>query len=214
MTAQDRVVQLNKEALADFDALEWDRAKKTLLDALVAAKKAGLENHPIMARTYVHLGVVHVTGFNRRDKALQCFASALAIDPGIRPSRSMATAEVTDVFEEALSLRMQPRAPVGLACAVPSHTLVDQAVPVRCAPAVDLPVARVFLLYREPVKQRFVEVEMKRTAATGWFDGRIPERVIYGSSLHYYFEGRDAAGKSIAHNGDAHAPNVIRIVKR
>ena len=86
-------------------------------------------------------------------------------------------------------------------------------ISVRCAPAADLPVTRVFLLYREPVKQRFTEVEMKR-AATGWFQGRIPERVIYGASLQYFFEGRDAAGKPIAHNGDAHDPNRIFIVKR
>ena len=69
-----------RAALADVDDLEWDRAKKTLLDALILAKKSGLENDPIMARTYVHLGVVYVTGFKNREKAIQSFSRALEID--------------------------------------------------------------------------------------------------------------------------------------
>ena len=71
--AIDKLVQMNKKALDDYDTLEWDAAKKTLLDALVAGKKAGLENHPVMARTYVHLGAVYITGFKNRDKAIQSF---------------------------------------------------------------------------------------------------------------------------------------------
>ena len=52
----DKLVQMNKKALDDYDTLDWDAAKRTLLDALVTGKRAGLENHPVMARTYVHLG--------------------------------------------------------------------------------------------------------------------------------------------------------------
>ena len=97
----DKVVQLNREALADVDVLEWDGAKKKLLDALVLAKKAGLDIHPLMARTYVHLGVVYVMGFKNRDKGMQSFSRALEIQPDIRLSRAVATAEVADAFEEA-----------------------------------------------------------------------------------------------------------------
>src|SRR5215510_15909012 len=78
--AIEKLVQMNKKALDDYDTLEWDAAKKTLLDALVAGKKAGLENHPVMARTYVHLGAVYITGFKNKDKALQSFSRALEID--------------------------------------------------------------------------------------------------------------------------------------
>ena len=72
---------------------------------------------------------------------------------------------------------------------------------------------KVFLLYREPVNQRFTEVEMKRTPK-GWFQGRIPERVVYGQSVQFYFEGRNAAGKPIVRNGEEQSPNLIVIVKR
>jgi hypothetical protein len=44
--------------------------------------------------------------------------------------------------------------------------------------------------------------------------GRIPERVIYGESVQFYFEGRNAAGKPIVRNGEEQSPNVIPIVRR
>jgi hypothetical protein len=99
--AIDRLVQMNKKALEDYDTLEWDSAKKTLLDALMAGKKAGLDNHPVMARTYVHLGAVYITGFKNRDKAIASFSRALEIDPEIQLSKGIATSEVNDAFAEA-----------------------------------------------------------------------------------------------------------------
>ena len=85
----DKIVQMNKRALDDYDTLEWDSAKRTLLEALVAGKKAGLDNHPVMARTYVHLGCVYVTGVKDRQKGVQSFIRALEIDPSVRIERTM-----------------------------------------------------------------------------------------------------------------------------
>jgi len=99
--AIDKLVQMNKRALEDYDTLEWDSAKRTLLDALMAGKKAGLDNHPVMARTYVHLGAVYITGFKNRDKAIQSFIRALEIDPSIQLTKGIASAEVNDAFAEA-----------------------------------------------------------------------------------------------------------------
>jgi hypothetical protein len=99
--AIEKLVQLNKKALADYDTLEWESAKRTLLEALTAGKKAGLDNHAVMARTYVHLGAVYVTGFKDRDKALQSFTRALEIDPSIQLSRGIASQEVNEAFAEA-----------------------------------------------------------------------------------------------------------------
>jgi len=99
--AVDKLVQMNKKALGDYDTLEWDSAKRTLLDALVAGKKAGLDNHPVMARTYVHLAAVYITGFKDRNKAMQSFARALEIDPTIQLSKGIETAEVNAAFAEA-----------------------------------------------------------------------------------------------------------------
>jgi len=60
---------------------------------------------------------------------------------------------------------------------------------------------------------RFTEAELKKTP-DGTFQGEIPQRVIYGESLQFYFEGRNAAGKPIARNGNERSPNLITIVKR
>ena len=92
-------------------------------------------------------------------------------------------------------------------------TRVDESVPVRCALSPSVPATKVFLLYREPVKGGFSEVEMKRTPK-GWFQGRIPERIIYGRSVQYYVEARNAAGEQIVQNGDAESCNFIVVVQR
>jgi hypothetical protein len=99
--AVDKLVQMNKKALEDYDTLEWDSAKRILLEALVTGKKAGLENHPIMARTYVHLGAVYFAGLKDHNKALQSFVRALEIDPSIRLARNMSTPELEEVFADA-----------------------------------------------------------------------------------------------------------------
>jgi hypothetical protein len=93
--AVDKLVQMNKKALDDYDTLDWDAAKRILLDALVAGKKAGLDNHPVMGRTYIHLGAVYITGLKDRQKGLQSFQRALEIDPTIQLSKGIETAEVT-----------------------------------------------------------------------------------------------------------------------
>jgi hypothetical protein len=99
--AVDKLVQMNKRALDDYDTLDWDAAKRILLDALDAGKKAGLDNHPVMGRTYIHLGAVYITGFKDRQKGLQSFSRALEIDPTIQLSKGIETAEVTATFAEA-----------------------------------------------------------------------------------------------------------------
>src|SRR5262249_23777862 len=205
--AIEKLVQMNKKALEDLDTLEWDAAKRTLLEALVAGKKAGLENHPIMARTYVHLGAVYILGFKDRQKGTQSFVRALEIDPGIKLSRNMATPELDEAFAEAAKqgrrggsgvvTPAQPpsgrrRGPImmdtessspprraeaaaeeesgepdlplrvsTLDCPNRDEAPPDRSVTLRCAVAPNLPVAKVFLLYREPGKEEFTAVEMQ-----------------------------------------------------
>ena len=42
----DKLVQLNKKAMDDFDTADFDASKKSLLDAEKLGKRAGLESHP------------------------------------------------------------------------------------------------------------------------------------------------------------------------
>jgi hypothetical protein len=54
---QDKAAQLSRDALFDIEIREWDGAKKKLLESLVMENDAGLDTHPLMARTHVSLGV-------------------------------------------------------------------------------------------------------------------------------------------------------------
>jgi hypothetical protein len=259
----DRLVQMNKKALDDFDMLEWDSAKRALLEALVAGKKAGLENHPVMARTYIHLGAVYITGFKDHQKGLQSFVRALEIDPTIKLSRAMATPELSDAFAEAgrqarsrgasgaeaappppSAAPARRRAPImesadapappaarrpppsgaeddssepdlpvriaALDCPAPDEVPPEKAVVVRCAVAASLPVTKVFLMYREPNHEEFSAVEMAKTPK-GWFQGKIPKKVVVGKSVQFYFEGRNDKGKPVVSNGRGDSPNLMLI---
>src|ERR1700710_1164583 len=57
--AVDKLIQMNKKALEEYESADWDSAKRTLLQALVFAKKTDLDAHAMMARTHVHSGAVH-----------------------------------------------------------------------------------------------------------------------------------------------------------
>jgi hypothetical protein len=270
--AIEKLVQMNKKALDDYDTLEWESAKKTLLDALMAGKKAGLDNHPVMARTYVHLGAVYITGFRNRDKAIQSFSRALEIDPAIQLSRGIATQEVNDAFSEAKRARggggtgtggEQPPPPpkkngrkgpvmesdekpasppppkkkqpstlstseedeeeerdlpvkfkAALDCPNQDEAIIDRPAVLRCAVSPNLPVsvAKMYLMYLEPKKEKYTELQMTKTPK-GWWKGKIPKKTVTGTSVSYYFEGRDASGKPVVRNGEESSPNHLLVME-
>src|SRR6185312_2208623 len=57
--------------------------------------------HPIAARTHVHMGVVILEGFKNRELGEKQFAEALAIEPAIAMTPALATPEINDAFDEA-----------------------------------------------------------------------------------------------------------------
>jgi hypothetical protein len=97
-----------------------------------------------------------------------------------------------------------------LDCPVPDEAPPDKSVTVRCAVAANLPVAKVFLLYREPNKEEFTAVEMEKTPK-GWFQGKIPKKVVNGKSVQFYFEGRNTSGRAVVSNGRSDSPNLMLI---
>ena len=258
--AIEKLVQLNKKALDDYDTLEWESAKRTLLDALTAGNKAGLDNHAVMARTYVHLGAVYVTGFKDRNKAIQSFTRALEIDPSIQLSRGIATQEVNEAFAEARRQRAgggtvpppppqkttrqgpatqgeeRPAPPkkrtqllsvsddsgekdlpvkiTALDCPNEDEAIIDRTATLRCAleqTPILQQVANVFLIYQEPGKDKYTEVQMTKTAK-GWYVGKIPKKAVNGKSIRYYFEGRNVAGKTIVTNGEEAKPLILLLM--
>lgn len=99
--AIEKMVQLNKRAMDDLDTADFAAAKKSLLEAEKIGKKAGLDTHPVMARTYVHLGALSILGYKDTAKSQQYFGQALEIQPDIKLDKNLNIAAVRDVFAAA-----------------------------------------------------------------------------------------------------------------
>src|SRR5499427_8205020 len=87
--ATEKITQLNREALAAVDKREFEKARELLKRALDMCKTAGLEQHPVAARTHIHMGVVIIEGFKNPELGKKQFAMALAIDPNITITKSL-----------------------------------------------------------------------------------------------------------------------------
>src|SRR4051812_19597447 len=96
-----KMIALNRRALAAYDSKDFDGAKASLLDAVVIGKEAGLSNDKMMARTYLHLGAVYVEGLKDRQKGLRYLALALKIRSDIKLTPSLVTPSLTQAFEDA-----------------------------------------------------------------------------------------------------------------
>jgi tetratricopeptide (TPR) repeat protein len=96
-----KVVELNKKALAAYANLDVEEATKLLKQALDLCATAQMEKHPLAARTHVHLGVVYVAGLKQRDQGMDEFKKALRVDPTIKITKGMLSPEVQSAFAEA-----------------------------------------------------------------------------------------------------------------
>src|SRR5688500_7027326 len=73
----EKIVALNKAAIASLQAGDHEKAKSTLMDAVVMGKENNLGMHAAMARTYLHLGVLYTDGLKDKEKAQRNFILAL-----------------------------------------------------------------------------------------------------------------------------------------
>jgi Tfp pilus assembly protein PilF len=70
--AVEKVTQLNKKAVDQYNNLNFEEARKLLKSALDVCTQSNLDNHPVTARTYVHLGIVVLTASSRRTRRSSC----------------------------------------------------------------------------------------------------------------------------------------------
>jgi len=98
----ERVVDLNREGVAQYQKKHFDAARKVLKQALELCESTGLDHHPVAARTHIHLGIVIIAGFGQREIGSRQFNEALQIDPNITLTPGLATPEAEEVFNEAL----------------------------------------------------------------------------------------------------------------
>lgn len=106
-----KMTQLNRDAVTAYEAKKFDDARKILKEALELAEGNGLEQHPITARTHIHMGIVIIGGFKQRELGIKQFKKALEIEPTINLTKALVTPELTEAFNEAKAGGTAPAAP-------------------------------------------------------------------------------------------------------
>ena len=102
--AQDvekQVSRMNKKAMEDYDSLEFESARKTLIDAVAILRANGLDETPLAAKTFVNLGILYIAGFKDRARGQQQFVNALKIKADIKIDPAIATPELDEAFAAA-----------------------------------------------------------------------------------------------------------------
>jgi tetratricopeptide (TPR) repeat protein len=105
-----RAVELNREGIAFYEKAEFEAARASFEQALALCEGAGLDRHPVAARTHVHLGILAVGGFGKKELARREFSAALAIVPDIALTPGVASPEVQSVFDETRAALAAPAA--------------------------------------------------------------------------------------------------------
>ena len=95
-----QVTSLDDAATAAYSEGDFDKMKKQLLKAISIGKDS-LASDPIMARVYLHIGVLYVDGLDNRALGVKYFGKALKIRPDIEVRSNMATKTVMAAFTEA-----------------------------------------------------------------------------------------------------------------
>jgi hypothetical protein len=239
--AQDvtgKVTQMNREALAAIDKREFEKARELLKRALDVCQASGLEQHPLAARTHVHMGVVIIEGFKNRELGVKQFAAALAIEPDIALTPTLATPELNEAFEEARAAGAggQTPGPAGPGSPPPAraegptgdgaprpalsssgfsyHTVsaVKQGSAIRITVNVDdsLRFHKIVLAYRPSGSSEFLGREME-PVGPGAYSAEIPEHATTGAAVAYYLEAEDEQGQPVANRGTEERPLIIQL---
>ncbi|HJX65739.1 MAG TPA: hypothetical protein VJ860_17505 [Polyangia bacterium] len=109
--AVTKIIDLNKKALVQIDAKKFDAARDGLVQAVIIAKQANLLTHKMLARTYVHLGAVYFLGYNDNKNAVKYFGLGKGIRADILLTPSLATQNLTAIFDKAPADKGQPDDP-------------------------------------------------------------------------------------------------------
>jgi hypothetical protein len=239
--AQDvekQVARMNKKAMEDYDSLEFESARKTLIDAVAMLRANGLDETPLAAKVFLNLGVLYISGFKDRTRGQQQFVNALKIKPDVRLDPAIATPELEEAFSAAQkqagvsarrppaetpkpprenNLPPKPPEPVAEEVHGLQHTPVDESrpntpVPIRANLGSDVGATRLFLFFRGGGQEDFVSVPMKNTQGTEWV-GVIPADAVSGRTIQYYLEARDARGRTVIGSGSAPSPYLVSVTE-
>jgi hypothetical protein len=224
------IVELNKRALLAYQMLDVAGAAELLSQALALCEQAKLANHPVAARTLIHLGAVQVAGLKQPAEGIASFRRALAIDPNINVTQSLQNPEVESAFDQAKTGQPAPSSPVAEARSaapppVPSrrlnrsinHPPVTRAIrgrPVTIKVQVPpgLAAFKVMLAYRAADSDEFLVRRMfPLKEVPGWFAAEIPLEATQGAHVAYYLEAQNLDDQPIATSGTPDLPHTVAL---
>jgi hypothetical protein len=138
-----QVLELNRKALRDYDNLNFDEARAELKEALALCDRYALGNHPVRARTYVHLGVVLLAAdAEHPEVAIANFRRALQIQADVQVPSRFANPEVAQAFAEAKRDVANAARASSAPAPAPAPTEVPAPAPIAApAPASEAPAA-------------------------------------------------------------------------
>lgn len=211
------IASKTRAAMASYDAMDYETARKLLHQALAIAKKAKLDRDPIVARVYLDLGIAQLAGADP-EAARVSFLSAAQIDPEITVDPAYRSPDVVDLLEEARAAAVEPGEASAVDCRSVKglqHTLVDSARPgapqsIEAWIDGDLAPARVAVMYRPEGAIDFTEARLSRQSGCKYV-GTIPASAMRGAVLHYYIAAYDASNKVIASRGSSATPSIIEL---
>jgi hypothetical protein len=204
--AIEKITNLNKKALEAYNDLEFEEARKILKQALDLCASAGLDNHPVAARTHIHMGVVLIAA-KQQDLGLKQFRKAIEIQPDIQVTKALANPEILQAFKDAGAAVAEPPAggdqgsaaanaptpppapehPKGMQHRAVGRGTKGKAIPIAVTIGDDITgYTKVMLEYRPEGAAEFRELEMKK--AGNRYTAEIPGSATEGSLVSYYIE--------------------------
>lgn len=212
-----------KEAMENYDLMDYDAARKLLTQALAIAKKSKLDKDPVVAKAHLSMGIVAFANQDQ-DATKLAFLSAVTIDPKIQIDAGYKSADIAKLLEQARQEAggegPEPEAPVaaGVDCASVQgveHTLIDaapagKALAIEAHVAGDITAKKIALMYRPEGSTEFTEVLLEKQGDCT-YTGSIPSAGMKGSLVHYYVAALDAVGKAVAGKGSSGSPNIIEL---
>ncbi len=231
-SVKKKILRLNKTAMEDYDLLEFESARQSLLDAERLARVNDCDDDPVMAKTYTNLAVLYIQGFKDEDRGKLMFRRALRISRSIKLDPQVATPKLVRIFNEVRRQVGAPEQPEEGGEARPAprprppepekpakgleHTPIEEAprgrdLKVTCRVGDDLGANRVILFYKTQNMLQYQAVPMTKKTQWTW-EAAIPAAHMTGRSVYYYIEARRGE-KPLAASGNAASPYIIALTE-
>jgi len=211
------IVAKTRQAMASYDAMDYEAARRLLNQALAIAKRAKLDRDPVVARVYLDLGIAQLAASDP-EAAKVAFLSAAQIDPKITIDPAYKSAELVRMLDDARAAAGDSGEPAGDDCRSIrgiQHAPVEGArrgvaQPIEVLIGGDVSPARVVVMYRPEGAIDFTEGRLTRQGGCR-YTGAIPAAAMHGALVHYYIAAYDANNKVLTAKGSSGSPNLIEL---